>query len=77
MESKAKSEATSEEDLTQLHSSADNNVSQCIEPVQGIPSLSQFSGSNEQDGDAFDWWVHKLSRYAELESSTETKVVSA
>ena len=34
LESKAKSEATCEEDLTQLHSSADNNdISN--EPVQG------------------------------------------
>jgi len=33
-----------------------------------LPSLSQFSGSKEQDGDAFDRWVCKLSKYAESES---------
>ena len=39
--------------------------------VLTLPSLSQFSGSKEQDGDAFDRWVRKLSKYAELESWTD------
>jgi len=77
LENKAKSEAVCEEDPNQLLSSADNNDNS-DEPVYRthtkkliLHSLSQLSGSNEQDGDAFDRWVCKLSRCIEFESWTD------
>ena len=74
MESKAIPEAACEEDPTQLytsHETSDKPVYRTSTRKLTLPSLLQFSGSNDQDGDAFDQWVRKLSRYAELESWTD------